>query len=67
MARIAIGGGFADQGDSFLGSGSLLFVMIVISLSIISMVIFACGDKNYPNVRGRKTKPPPCAPGCVGG
>ncbi|KAG6693106.1 hypothetical protein I3842_10G148700 [Carya illinoinensis] len=45
-------------------SGLLLVGMIIISLSIISMVIFACGDDNPPR---RPQAPRPGGPSCGGG
>ena len=54
MARIATDGGFADQGGAIFGLWTLLFIMIFVSLSIISMVIFACSDDNSNKPRRKR-------------
>ncbi|EOX92862.1 Uncharacterized protein TCM_001723 [Theobroma cacao] len=47
MARELVNlGGSGAGGEAGVSGGLFLLCMIVFSLSIISMVIFACGDNN---------------------
>lgn len=67
MARhlIVLGEGNAGQADMVLASSGGLFLlcMIAVSLSIISMVIFACGHRTSGSARKEKGG---CC-GCCGG
>ncbi|KAM1443328.1 hypothetical protein ACFX2I_039618 [Malus domestica] len=67
MARtyVGLGGGHAGEVATMMpdhnSGGLLLLCMILMSLSLISMVIFACGDSS-----GRP-RPRPGGGGCGGG
>ncbi|KAK7342464.1 hypothetical protein VNO80_25418 [Phaseolus coccineus] len=66
MARhfFLVHGGGANEGEEGLVLHSppiLLFLMIIASLSMISIIIFACGDDN------KNTKPDRGGGGCGGG
>ncbi|KAK6259278.1 hypothetical protein SCA6_013752 [Theobroma cacao] len=49
--ELIILGGSVPRGEAGVSGGLFLLCMIVFSLSIIAMVIFACGDDNSEKPR----------------